>query len=40
VVDPQLRAIELIADTVKKAGERAKLVSLEEIARQPSVLDG
>jgi len=34
VVDPKFRAIELIADMVKKAGDRASLVSLEEIARR------
>ncbi len=32
VVDPQLRAVELITETVRKAGDRARLVSLEEIA--------
>jgi peptidoglycan/xylan/chitin deacetylase (PgdA/CDA1 family) len=32
VVDPQFRALELIADMVRKAGDRAKLVSLEGIA--------
>ena len=34
VVDPKFRAVELIAETVKKAGNRAALVGLEEIARR------
>ncbi len=34
LVDPQFRAVELIVDVVRKAGDRARLVSLEEIARR------
>lgn len=34
VVDPRFETVDLILDTVRKAGDRASLVSLEEIARR------
>ncbi len=39
VVDPKFQAVELIADAVKKAGERAALVGLESIADRVALKD-
>jgi len=33
-MDPEFRVIELVCELVKRAGARARLVSLEELARR------
>lgn len=40
VVDPQLRAIDLICDLVEKAGDRAALVDLDALAQRAVALHG